>query len=294
MLDSHPEICGGPEFMHIPDIIGLRKKMHKSIALNWITPFCSYEDVDEQISSLMERLLLPLAEKHGCKLLSEKTPGNVLVFCDLINLFPESRCINVVRDPRAIIASMLQVGTRAKEKGVQTAPYTTNLKLAANHTKKCLEAGFKAQSLAPEKVFTVVYERLVQNPESETKRICEFLGVEWCAQMTRPASSKHPGERAITTHSGEIWYDPETYNRDPETIHIDKWKDLFTPGQKIAIARYFRNNEDLATLGYDFHIGDLSRTRYIYGSTCNSFLDVSRKVVSKILSPALRIVGGSR
>ena len=36
ILDSHPVICGGPEFHHLPDIMNLRKALRDSIAKGWI------------------------------------------------------------------------------------------------------------------------------------------------------------------------------------------------------------------------------------------------------------------
>ncbi|NIA09336.1 MAG: hypothetical protein GWP10_06315 [Nitrospiraceae bacterium] len=93
MLDSHPDILGGPEFLHIPHIINLRKGLQHSIEREWIDLICSYDDVDKAICLLIECLLLPLADRHGCKFLSEKTPENVLVFSELISLFPGARFI---------------------------------------------------------------------------------------------------------------------------------------------------------------------------------------------------------
>ena len=84
MLDSHPDICGAPELLHLRDIIDLRRKLHSSIELGWIDIICSHEDVDQLTASLVEGLLLPLADRQGCRLVSEKTPPNFLVFPELL------------------------------------------------------------------------------------------------------------------------------------------------------------------------------------------------------------------
>lgn len=262
MLDSHPDICGGPEFFHIPDIIEVRKKLHQSIAKELIDLFCSYEDVDRLICSLIESLLLPLADKYECKLLSEKTTANVLVFPELIDLFPGARFIHVVRDPRAIVASMLQVGIRAKKVGRPTASFVANTSTAIDYAKKCLNAGFAASKLAPDKVLTVVYERLVTDSERETKRMCDFLKIEWSSQMMHPGSVKHLGEKPIVN---EVWYDKKTYYRDPEPGQIYKWKTQLTPIQQVIVAESFREVEGLVKLGYDFSPDDLSPISRILG-----------------------------
>ena len=258
MLDSHPDICGGPEFLHLPGIIGVRKKLHQSIAREWIDEFCSYDDVDQLTSLFIESLLLPLADRYECKFLSEKTPANVLIFSELMELFPGARFIHVVRDPRAIINSMLQVGLRAEKKGRKTQDFTISTRAAINYVKKCFRAGFSAAESAPAKVLTVSYEKLVIDPEHETKRICNFLGIEWSRQMMHPASQRHLGEKAVTKRSGEVWYDTKTYNRDPEPHEIDKWKIHLTPFQKIMITVSFRDFEGPAQSKYDFSRDSLS------------------------------------
>jgi protein-tyrosine sulfotransferase len=147
---------------------------------------CSYDDVDGCICSLIESLLLPLAEKYKCRFLSEKTPNNVLIFPELINLFPGALFIYVVRDPRAVIASMRQVGKRAKKVGWKTQDYTQSVLAAISYINQCLNAGFTSYKIAPERVLAVAYERLVSDPEVETKKICKFLKIDWSKQMLYP------------------------------------------------------------------------------------------------------------
>jgi len=281
MLDSHPDIIGGPEFIHIPDIIDLREKLHHSISIEWIDLICSYDDVDNCIRSLIENLLLPFADKYGGKLLSEKTPQNVLVFSELISLFPEARFIHVVRDPRAIVASMLQAGVRAKDKEIKTAEFTSNLNAAINYTKRSLKSGFDAYKIAPDKVVNVVYENLVTNPKSETIKICQFLKIQWSSQMLHSGRLKHLGEKAITSKSDEIWYDSKAYKRDPEVHHIDKWKTLLTSMQQATVAMSFKDNEDLTRLGYDFSINSLNKAYYF-------IFHLTRRVFARVKSNVYR------
>ncbi len=118
MLDSHPLIFGGPEFLHIPDLLELRKKFHYSISVDYISVFCSKDEVDRFLVSWVESLFLPLADKENCDLYSEKTPENVLVFSEMIEIFSQSHFIQVIRDPRAIVSSMQQVKRRAVQKGI--------------------------------------------------------------------------------------------------------------------------------------------------------------------------------
>jgi Sulfotransferase family len=269
MLDSHPDICGAPEFHHLPDIVRLRRKLYHSIANGWIDLICSYDDVDSYICSLIENLLLPLADDRGCRFLSEKTPNNVLVFSELIDLFPAAHFIYVTRDPRAVVASLLQVGMRAKKAGWKTQDYTHSVLSSITYINQCLSSGFASQKIAPERVLGVSYESLVTNPENETQRICKFLEMEWCKNMLHPGSMKHLGEKAVTNN---VWYDTNSYNRDPKTYEIDKWRSQLTYVQKVMITTAFSDNADLAQLGYEFSIDG------ILGLTLSRFFRCARKV----------------
>lgn len=66
---------------------------------------------------MLEKIFLPLADAGNTKFYSEKTPGNVLIFDELLEIFPKARCFHVVRDPRGTVSSMLEVGKRALKQG---------------------------------------------------------------------------------------------------------------------------------------------------------------------------------
>jgi hypothetical protein len=208
ILDNHPNICGGPEFDHVPDIVALRNRLHSSIDSGRIRAFCSVEDIDREIGGFVERLLIPYADKQDCGLVSEKTPWNALVFRDLLEIFPGARFLFCVRDPRAVVASMLEVGKRAQKQGVRSPRFTRNVSAAVNIIKSCNAAGFEAVE-SSDRVLTVVYERMVVDPDRETKRLCDFLRIPWSAEMLKPGEKKHEGEKVLDG----IWYDSKMYNR---------------------------------------------------------------------------------
>lgn len=285
MLDSHPDIRGAPEFHHLPDIISLRKKLHHSIHREHIDLICSYDDVDRHMCSLIEKFLYPLADQHGCRFLSEKTPSNVLVFPDLISLFPAARFIHVVRDPRAIIASMLQVAKRAKQNNWKIQDFTRSICAAVPYVHQCQKAGFASFELSPDRVFEVVYERLVADPEDETRRICEFLGVEWSNQMLHPKDVKHLGEKAVTN---DVWYDTKSFNRDPEPFEVDKWKSQLTYVQQFMITTAFLDNKGLSRCGYAFSSDDSLRMNRILGLTIRAVMNLGRGAFPRSIALARR------
>jgi len=282
MLDCHPEILGGPEFLHIPDIVNLRDKLHDSVSRGWISLICSADEVDKRIRSLINDFLLPFADKHGGQYLSEKTPENILVFSKLIELFPDSRFIHIVRDPRAVVASLLAVGDKARQKGEKPAPFAANLNSAIAYVRRCMDAGFKAKREAPEKVRTIVYEQLVRDPVGESQGLCRFLGIDWDQAMTRPGEMKHLGEAAITTNSNEIWYDAKTYYSNPNADSLEKWRSTLSPYQQIAVHRAFQNHGDLQQLGYDLSPADLGFVSQVNASLLLALSRVRSRIGVKI------------
>ena len=271
MLDSHPLIFGGPEFLHLSEVIDLRRALHSSISRGWIDIICSQEDVDKNLRSLIENLFLPLADRNQSEFYSEKSPMNILAFSGLIELFPESYFIHVVRDPRAIVSSMKKVKNRAKSKGLDTPYFTRSLSASISYVKNCFDAGFAASKKFPDKVLAVAFEKLLENPESQTKKICNFIGIEWNELMLHPGEKKHIGEQAITKNSGEIWYNAKEYYRNPDSQNIEKWRSNLSVREQIRTIMAFRARNDLKPYGYDFSLDSvtqiskpLANSYYIY------------------------------
>ncbi len=282
MLDSHPEIVGGPEFLHLPDIVSLRKKLHGSVARKWIDLFCSHEDVDTHIRQLIESFLLPFARSHEAAILSEKTPENILVFSELGELLPEASFIQVTRDPRAVVASLMQVAARARKKGLQPAPFTRSLDAAIEYVRKCLRAGEKAVQRNPDKVLTVTYESLVQSPRSESEKVCAFLNIDWSPDMLTPAAHKHLGEQAITVNSNELWHDARTYNSNPNTDSLEKWQSTLTPMQQYLVTKAFQDDQVLCRLDYRISVADLPTPPSPAARLGSAVMQAGQKIKSSI------------
>ncbi len=251
ILDSHPDIAGGPEFLHLVRILELRNALRETARCGWTADYASAETVDREIVRLIEDLLLPLADRQRCRMLSEKTPGNTFVFAELMEVFPEARFIHVVRDPRATVASMLRVGRRAREKGLRAQPFTRSVRHAAGHIQRSLRAGFRAGNLAPDRLLEVRYEPLVRDPAREVGRICAFLEIPCAPQMLDPAGVAHIGEKPITEGSGNLWYDAESYRRNPDPSGLDNWRRELDVLQQAVIAVSFGEFEHADRLGYD-------------------------------------------
>jgi len=103
-----------------------------------------------------------------------KTPQNLLVGKQLLQLFPESRFLLCVRDPRATIASAMRRpwGPRTVEQGVSW--WTQQAQLGLN-----LQAEF------PDRVLTVRYEDVLSDPRTTLERILRFSGEAGAEKIIR-------------------------------------------------------------------------------------------------------------
>ena len=246
ILDSHPDIAGGPEFDNIPDIVATRNKLVYSVNAGRITDYVTEADVDRELGYLIERLLLPYLSRKNVSLVSEKTPFNAFVFRELLAMLSACRCIFCVRDPRSIAASLLAVGARAAEKSAKSPPYTRNLPDAIKLIQASYQAGFSVA--AHPRLLVLVYEELVQEPEQQTRRLCEFLGISWHEKMVSPHEKKHDGDRFVD----DIWYDMPMYYRPIGITETRGPGSGLTTAQLAEVNEAFRDDANLAKIGYIF------------------------------------------
>jgi hypothetical protein len=160
----------------------------------------------------------------------------------------------MVRDPRAVVFSMQRVRKRAEQKGVPIPTFIQNITSSIQYTKRCIESGFNANKKVPGKILTVTYENIVTDPEAETKKICDFLRINWSQKMLFPANKKHLGEKAITKKSKEIWYTTRDYYRNPDTLRIGKWKKGLSFWEKLKINMSFQDSEELRMMDYNLSL----------------------------------------
>lgn len=248
MLIAHPEICGGPEFHKLVDIVDLRHRMHRAFERGMIQHFCSREDVDRELGYLIERLFRPFVEKSGKPWFSEKTPWNVLIFEDLLDLLPKARCIFCIRDPRASISSMLEVGRKQSRILTAQMPYTMSLTSAIHKAGEVYAAGFHALHSHPDRVFLLRYEDAVRKPEEVSRAICNFLGIEWSPAMIALEET----QKELARYADGAWYDTEKLLRGIDTSSLEKWRQAMSPAYQYIISRAFENDDDLREAGYVF------------------------------------------
>jgi len=91
-----------------------------------------------------------------------------------LKMFPEGKTFLIVRDPRDVLCSF---------KRLTTAPYPDYLdSIFANLSAFQSARRFKGE-LSKKNFFLIKYEDIVNNPEKSVREICDFLEVEYAADM---------------------------------------------------------------------------------------------------------------
>ncbi|MGZ8096304.1 MAG: sulfotransferase family protein [Methylosarcina sp.] len=225
ILDAHSLVYGGPEFDLVPEIMRLRSRFLQGIELGRISAYLDRNDVDTVFEKFLASLFQKKINVTGKRFLSEKTPANLGAFSDLQQCLPNSRYIFVMRDPRSIVASMLEVGRRYLADRKIPPAYTRSSRRAVEYINSLWENGNQAR-LKGDNVFVVYYEDLVHNPRAVIEALADFIGIPFEeGQLAIQNSSWDMPE----FKSGEAyWYTKDQLSTPIKKEATEKWSTVLT------------------------------------------------------------------
>lgn len=152
--------------------------------------------VDELVASLREHsfpgaydaILERHAQEMGRPRWGEKTPYNLFFVREILEDFPAAQFIFITRDGRDTAADYLASGFGP-----------TNVYAAAEVWKLCQNAVDPWRScLAKDQWLDVGYERLVRQPQTVLREVCEFIGEEFTPEMLNFFQSDIAKQRGAT------------------------------------------------------------------------------------------------
>ncbi len=220
MLDSHKNICCGPETQFIVQP-GL-EEFHNTFTDRWffrIKEFGYQKDiVDKMIAAMIDEFFTTYQLQKGKKRWADKTPQGVLKLDYLLRLFPRAQFIHMIRDGRDVACSAMK-----KKWGPKT------IEDAAHHWILCIEKAKAFSQKHPEKIFEVRYETLVHTPEQIMREVLRFLGEPWDPHVLNHHSTNHDlalglessaeqVQQAVYTSSIGIWK-KELPEKDRDLFH---------------------------------------------------------------------------
>jgi hypothetical protein len=152
----------------------------------------------------------------------EKTPRHVLHLDTLGEVFPDALFVNVVRNPVDVSSSL------------QGVPFESSRSMLS-HAQRWLESIQAARTYAAthsSRICTIVYERLVREPDAEVRRLCGFVELAY-----EPAMLEEFGREAARN----VIAGAEAWKGDVSSgVIVDRqgvWRSRLTPGQAWLVAQ---------------------------------------------------------
>lgn len=137
---------------------------------------------------IYEEFLRYIAQKNGKAIPCDQTPRYILYIEEILKLYPDARIINMMRDPRAILLSQ-KYKWRQRWMGYKNIPLKESIRTKINYHPITISMLWNASVRAVNRfvehprVLVMKYEDIVADPESEVRKICDFLGVSFHKEM---------------------------------------------------------------------------------------------------------------
>ncbi|HNB52244.1 MAG TPA: sulfotransferase [Anaerolineales bacterium] len=173
-------------------LLGDQIFLEQPISQDTILPKVEFSDLFQKLQPFTDYALIYtfvfeyLAKRAGKTYWLEKTPTHIFAIDQIIKYAPTTSFIEVVRDPRAVLASK-----KVRRASVWTDRYTETQRPIKNFEKaydplwdtiswkSAIRAGLRAGRHYPHSIFHVRYEDLVTEKEATLHKVCEFLALPY-------------------------------------------------------------------------------------------------------------------
>ena len=198
ILDTHPNICVTPEALFIIHLYGKyinTKKWTAERKTAFIRDLFSEEKLkdwwqstpeavhnllqtyppESRFSELCKAIYYEYAQrndKQNAVLLGDKNPEYSLYIKRLSQLYPKSKFVHLVRDPRANVLSYQNVDFDVDD-----------VAALAHRWKKYNECVLAWQREIPDRILVISYEKLLTDTQATLECICVFLGVDFMPSL---------------------------------------------------------------------------------------------------------------
>jgi Sulfotransferase family len=254
MLDAHPELAIPPETLFLPELIDAAKEPgagpaqlaemlvtqrhfadfgidsgEVTRAFGEIEPF--------EVGDAIRAFFNLYAAEQGKPRWGDKTPAYALSMKKIHRNIPEARFIHLIRDGRDVRLSQLGRGS-----GHPTPEQ--HAKRWRRRVQKTREQG----EVVPHYI-EVRYEDVVTDTEQQLRRLCEFCGLEWDAQVLRfhERAASRLEEVAGPTDHHRLTSEP------PRKDRIAQWRTKMSASDQASFED--EAGDLLAELGYEVGAG---------------------------------------
>lgn len=138
---------------------------------NYQTEVFDSEQYTDFLNDLLQLYALNSNQENATHWI-DHTPTHIQYGLVLSELFPESKFIHLIRDPRAVAASIVE-----RDWG------PNNVKDASKLWAESIGYGCALQQSIPDRVLTIYYEDLLLSTEGVLKEVCDFVGIRYSDNM---------------------------------------------------------------------------------------------------------------
>ncbi|MDB5816293.1 MAG: sulfotransferase domain protein [Rhodocyclales bacterium] len=197
-------------FQLVVDVVGLQAAgvvKWPDMVFNPVDIFEAIRNEKRSVHRIVWELLLRAGECHHARLVMDKSLDSVRYADELMGLFPDMLFLNVIRDPRAQVASMNRAIIH---------DYDTTL-----NAMEWVEAHRMGRALVEkyaDRVLTIRYEDFLGDQETTLRRVCTFFGMAYLPEML-DVSQSH--EAMQISQLSALW---ESNCFAPIAANLDKFK----------------------------------------------------------------------
>ncbi|UWR06297.1 tetratricopeptide repeat-containing sulfotransferase family protein [Ruegeria sp. B32] len=173
MLSSAPDIAGCGELNLGSDLSAPYSNEKKAFSDAEAAEFAKH----------FSELMPPIPE--GSIAFVDKMPHNYQRVGFLLAAFPNAKIINMLRDPRDV--GLSKWIRRFPAAGMRYASNLNSIAHSANMYRRYMQHW---DAIFGDRILTVPYEKLVADPETYSKQVAEFCGIEWRESMMHPEENK--------------------------------------------------------------------------------------------------------
>ena len=191
----------------------------------------------------------------------DHTPANIQYADTLAELFPTARFIHLVRDGRAVAASIIPLDWGAN-----------TIDRAAYSWKEYISYGIAAEAfLGDDRILRVRFEDLIHQPHRTLERICLFLHLQYQPRMMQGGGFRVPGYTSVQ-HT--------LIGKEPNAQRAHAWEKKLTPRQ-IEIFESIAG-ELLSSLGYPLTFGNSARKMNVMDKMVSGIQEIYKgKIANK-------------
>ena len=231
MINRHPDIVVPAEAQFVPELIDRLpddrplSAAEVERALDFVVTHERWRDWQQDPAALRQRILClqaptlaeliaelyrQVSDDAGKPQWGDKTPRNTRYIDRLHGLFPDAQFIHIIRDARDV--------AKSKRRLAWVGPFL--FRSASVWDEAVRKTVLSGRSLPVSLYRLVRYEDLVRDPEGELRKVCDFLNIDFSADMLAfhetVDTNLTPFERTMKAH--------ENLRRPPRPDDVERWR----------------------------------------------------------------------